>query len=244
MEVRFLGSGDAFSSGGKMHTCIHVKSQFRNFLIDCGASAMIGIKKYHINPNEIDLILISHLHGDHFAGIPFFILDAQLVSKRKTPLTIAGPVGTKNRILEAMEVMFRGSTKTNFKFNLEIVELSLDCPNTFDDISVMPYPVNHPSGDPSLALRIEHLGKIVVYTGDTEWTDTLIPACQQANLLISECYYFDKKIKYHLDYETLTSHLHELNPEKLILTHMSEDMLKKTSDIEHDYAEDGKIIKI
>jgi len=108
----------------------------------------------------------------------------------------------------------------------------------------MPYLVNHPSGDPSLALRIEHLGKIVAYTGDTEWTDTLIPACQQANLLISECYYYDKKIKYHLDYETLTSHLHELNPEKLILTHMSEDMLKKTSDIEHDYAEDGKIIKI
>jgi len=50
MEVRFLGSGDAFSSGGKMHTCIHVKSQKRNFLIDCGASAMIGIKKYDVNP--------------------------------------------------------------------------------------------------------------------------------------------------------------------------------------------------
>ena len=244
MEVTFLGSGDAFSSGGKLQTCILIKSIKRSFLIDCGASAMIGIKRYNVNPNDIDFIIISHLHGDHFCGIPFFILDAQLVSKRTTPLTIAGPPGIKKRIFDAMDVMFSGSTRTKFKFDLEIVELSLECQNTFADVSVTPYPVVHPSGDPSLALRIEHLSKTVAYTGDTEWTETLIPACRNAHLLISECYYYNKKIKYHLDYETLISHLNDLNPVKLVVTHMSEDMLKRTQELEHEFAEDGKIIKI
>jgi len=243
IEITFLGSGDAFSSGGKMHTCILVKSIKRNFLIDCGASAMIGIKRFEVDPNDIDLILISHLHGDHFGGIPFFILDAQLVSKRTTPLTIAGPIGTKDRILEAMEVLFRGSSKTKRKFNIKIVELSVESPNVFTDVSVTPYPVIHPSGDPSLALRVDHLGKTIAYTGDTEWTDELIPACQNAHLLISECYTYNKKIKFHLDYETLTSHLSELNPKRLILTHMGEEILNR-SDLAYEYAEDGLMIKI
>ncbi|MDQ0340807.1 ribonuclease BN (tRNA processing enzyme) [Caldalkalibacillus uzonensis] len=243
-EVQFLGSGDAFSSGGKMHTCILVKTATRQFLIDCGASAMIGIKKYNVNPNDIDLILITHLHGDHFGGIPFFVLDAQLIHKRSKPLTIAGPPGIKKRIFQAMEVMFPGSSRIQQKFKIEIIEFEIEKTNVFSDVTVLPYLVKHPSGDPSLALKIQHLDKIIAYTGDTEWVDNLIPLSKNADLLIAECYFFDKKVKYHLDYQTLFSHLNEIEPKKLVLTHMSDDMLKRVGELESDFAEDGKIFKI
>ncbi len=246
MEALFLGSGDAFSSGGRMHTCILVKSETRRFLIDCGASALISIKKFHVNPNEIEYIFITHLHGDHFGGLPFFIIDAQLIQKRTAPLFIAGPPGTKKRVQEAMEVLFRGSSTIKQKFELTIVELSLDEPNVFGDIRVTAFEVNHPSGAPSLALRFEHLDKVITYTGDTEWVDTLIPAGKDADLLIAECYFFEKNVKFHLSYQTLLEHLNEneLNPKKLVLTHLGEDMLQRIDGVKHDYAEDGKCFTI
>src|SRR5437667_192621 len=80
-------------------------------------------RRFAVEPNTIDTILLSHLHGDHFGGIPFFILDAQLVSKRIRPLVIAGPVGTKERIHRAMEVLFPGSSTIPRGFKVEIVEL-------------------------------------------------------------------------------------------------------------------------
>ena len=96
IKIRFLGTGDAFGHGGRLQPCILVETPLRRFLVDCGATATIAMHRYGILPNDIDLILISHLHGDHFGGLPFFILDAQLHSKRRAPLTIAGPEGIGN----------------------------------------------------------------------------------------------------------------------------------------------------
>src|SRR5262245_35726680 len=97
VEVMFLGSGDAFGSGGRFQTCILVKTPTSNFLIDCGASSLVAMKRCGTRPVDIQHILISHLHGDHFGGLPFFLLDAQF-SKRETPLLIAGPPGTQARV--------------------------------------------------------------------------------------------------------------------------------------------------
>ena len=73
MRLQFLGSGDAFGSGGRFNTCMLVESEFGAFLIDCGASSLIAMRKYGIDPNRIDTVFISHLHGDHFGGLPFLI---------------------------------------------------------------------------------------------------------------------------------------------------------------------------
>jgi ribonuclease BN (tRNA processing enzyme) len=93
MRLKFLGSGDAFGSGGRLNTCFLVNHGEAGFLIDCGASAMISIRRFGVDPNQIGVIVLSHLHADHFGGVPFFILDAQLVSRRTRPLIIAGPKG-------------------------------------------------------------------------------------------------------------------------------------------------------
>ncbi len=123
MELQFLGSGDAFGSGGRFNTCFHVRDRLGAFLIDCGASSIIAIRKFGIDPNAIRAVLITHLHGDHFGGLPFFILDAQLVSRRTAPLTIAGPPGLRVRLAAAMEAFFPGSTKVERHFATEIREL-------------------------------------------------------------------------------------------------------------------------
>ena len=95
MQLRFVGCGDALGSGGRSNTCFHVTGRGANFLIDCGASSLPALKRLGIARDDIDLILITHFHGDHFAGLPFLLLDAQF-SRRARPLVIAGPEGWKH----------------------------------------------------------------------------------------------------------------------------------------------------
>ena len=111
-------------------------------------------------------------------------------------------------------------------------------------VSVTPFAVVHFSGAPSYALRVVHQDKIIVYSGDTQWTDTLIEAARGADLFICEAYFYQKQVKYHLDYETLLAHRAELDCKRLIITHMHEDLLQRLDELELEWAEDGKRIEL
>lgn len=244
MKVTFLGSGDAFGSGGRLQTCILVEASSGKFLFDCGCSSMVAMRKFGVDPNEIATIFLTHLHGDHFGGLPFFLLDAQMISKRTKPLTIVGPIGTKERILSAMDVMFPGSSKVQQKFDWEIIDLDTGSTQAFAGVDITTYPMVHPSGNTSTALRVHCEGKTITYTGDTEWNDAIIDAAQNADLLIAESYFFEKKVKFHLDYKTIIEHLPELGVKKVILTHMGNDMLGRLSEVSCETADDGKEIEV
>jgi ribonuclease BN (tRNA processing enzyme) len=243
LQIRFLGTGDAFGHGGRLQPCILIESPDCRFLLDCGASAMISMERFGVNPNGVDMILLSHLHGDHFGGVPFFILDAQLHSKREAPLRIVGPTGSGRRIDLAMEVLFPGSSKIQRKFRVEKTELDPGKSWPFRDIVIEPILVNHASGDPALAFRIEACGKSIGYTGDTEWTKTLT-SLRHVDLLIAEAYFFEKLIKYHLSFQTLAGQLKALRPKRTLITHMSRDMLSRLGTIEVEAAEDGMTVEV
>jgi ribonuclease BN (tRNA processing enzyme) len=242
MRLKFLGTGDAFGSGGRLNTCFLVDEGGAPFLIDCGASAMISIRRFGIDPNRIGAVVLSHLHADHFGGLPSFILDAQLVSRRTQPFVIAGPIGLRERLSALMEAHFPGSSKIERKFPIKLVELIPGAETRVGpgDVSVTAYTVSHPSGNPSLALRITCRGNIIAYTGDTEWVDDLLAAGREADLLIAEAYHYQRKVPFHLDYVTLREKLPLIGAKRLILTHMSPDMLDRLSDLEGcEAAQDG-----
>ena len=151
MQVQFVGCGDAFGSGGRSNTCFHVTGQSVNFLIDCGASSLPALKRLNIVRDEIDLVLITHFHGDHFAGLPFLLLDAQF-TQRTRQLVIAGPKGIEMRLTQVMEALFENSSKTQRRFELSVVALEPERPQNFGAITVTPFPVIHgDSGGPFLA---------------------------------------------------------------------------------------------
>jgi ribonuclease BN (tRNA processing enzyme) len=247
MRMKFLGAGDAFGSGGRLNTCFLVNRGERSFLIDCGASAMIAIRRFGVDPNTINTIILSHLHGDHFGGLPFFILDAQLVSRRTRPLTIAGPRGLRTRLDALMEAMFPGSSQVERKFSIELIEFEPETPTMVGGggPQVTGYLVEHPSGAPSLALRVECDGKVIAYTGDTEWLDVLISVGRDADLLIAEAYWYERKVRYHLDFMTLKERLPQIGAKRLVITHMSKEMLGRLSEVDcGEAASDGLEIEI
>jgi len=244
VSITFLGSGDAFGSGGRFNACFLVSAPEATFLVDCGASSMVALRRFGIEPNAIDMILVSHLHGDHFAGIPFFILDAQFISRRTAPLLLAGPPGMRRRLREAQEVLFPGSSRTQQRFEIVIHELEPARMEELAGVSVQPFLVRHECGAPPLALRFGCGGKTIAYSGDTEWCDTLVPAARGADLFITEAYYFDKQVPFHLDFRTLESHREELGAHRIVLTHMNSDMLERVESLGWEYAEDGKVIEV
>lgn len=243
LTVQFLGSGDAFGSGGRLQTCILVSGQTQ-FLIDCGASSMISINQYKVDPNSISTIFLTHLHGDHAGGIPFFILDAQLNRKRTQPLTIVGPQGTSHWYPQIMEASFPGSSTTARKFPITITELEPGKADTINGISVEPFTVSHGATLTALALRIGFQGRFITYSGDTEWADSLLAAADKVDLFIVEAYFFEKKVRNHLNYVTLKENWHELNAQRIILTHMNNDMLNNLSGVDIETAGDGKTVEI
>ena len=244
MQLRFVGCGDAFGCGGRDNTCFHVTGERVNFLIDCGASSLPALKRQGVARDDIDLILITHFHGDHFGGLPFLLLDAQF-TRRTRPLVIAGPEGIETHLAQVMEALFENSSKTKQRFDLTIVALAPETTVRFGEVSITPYPVVHgESGAPFLGYRIETEGRVIAYTADTEWTEALIPLGRAADLFIAEAYTFDRPVKNHLSLKALEAHLADIKPKRLILTHMSDDMLERLGGLPYETASDSLIIDI
>jgi ribonuclease BN (tRNA processing enzyme) len=242
-QVQFLGSGDAFGSGGRYQTCIYVQAGGVHFLLDCGASSLIALKRFGVNPASISHILLTHLHGDHFGGIPFLVRETQIAAERAASLVIAGPRGLESRIHAAQEVFFPGSTRGQ-SFELRMIELEADVTNRVGPLSVTPYRAIHTPGTNPHILRVECGGKVIVYSGDTEWTEDLVKATDGADLFICETYFFEREVKNHLNYRTLMMRRAQLNCRRLIITHMSDDMLCRLPELEVEYAEDGKLVRL
>lgn len=244
MRVQFVGSGDAFGSGGRWQTCIHLAGGDQVMLVDCGATSLAALKAQGLDPSAVGAVVISHLHGDHFGGLPFLVLDGQF-SGRSAPLLVAGPPGTRARLAQAMETLFPGSSQARRRFEVEVTELATDgTPAELGSATVRGWEVVHACGAPPLALRVELGGASFAYSGDTQWTPTLIAASREADLFASEAYTFDRPIRYHLDYATLSEHRDDIGAERVILTHMSADMLGRLADADLPAAYDGMIINL
>ena len=243
VALRFLGSGDAFGSGGRFQTCMHLSGGDGAVLIDCGASSLIGMKRDGVDPGEVSAVLLSHLHGDHFGGVPFLILDAQF-SRRTRPLVIAGPPGGRARVEAAMEVSFPGSTAIQRKFSVEFVELAERQAVRVGPATVTAFPVVHASGAPPSALRVEYGSRTIAYSGDTEWTESLIEAARGADLFVCEAYTFDKPVRFHLDYKTVDAQAERLGARRIILTHMGRDMLAREAEARFERAHDGLVVTV
>jgi ribonuclease BN (tRNA processing enzyme) len=245
MRLQFIGSGDAFGSGGRFNTCLHVIGGEANFLIDCGASSLIAMKRLGIDRNAVDMILLTHFHADHCGGVPFFMLDAQFVARRKRPLTIAGPAPLREWFARLMETAFAGSSRTVQKFDVSLVELSPERPWRFQNAEIRAALVRHGAPPQSYhGYRIAIDGKVLAFSGDTEWTDSLIELGRDADLFVSESYVYDKPVPLHLAYRQLVDKLPLIRPKRLIITHMSEDMLGRGDAITHETATDGMIVDI
>lgn len=247
MKLTIVGCGDAFGSGGRANTCFHLRTARGTLLVDCGASSLPRLKALGIDLNAIDAVILSHLHGDHFGALPFLLLDAQFLTRRERPVLVAGPPGTKERLHQAMEVLFPKSTGSKWRFAWEVREIEIGRATDVLGHAVTTAEVLHQSGAPSTALRLSDGEKVFAYSGDTEWTDNLLPIAVEADLFICECYAYAGKLNGHMTWETLQPRISNLRARRLMLTHMNDTMLRRLDEIRAagvSLAEDGLTTEI
>ena len=241
-RVRFVGSGDSFGTGGRFQACILVDADGYRFLMDCGATSLVALRRADVDPGSIDAVLLTHFHGDHCGGVPYLILDGQF-SKRERPLVIAGPPGVRERMTAIFDAALPTSSKTEQRFGVSYVELG-ERPTTIGRAEAIALPVAHLPETVPHGLRVRAGGRVVAYTGDTDWCDALPRLADGADLFIAEAYSFEKRIPQHLSHATLLAHRDELHAKRVVLSHAGVETLAHRAELAWELVDDGTAIDL
>src|SRR6266700_3288963 len=167
MKLTIVGSGDAFGSGGRLNTCFRIEAAGRDLLLDCGASSLPALKSRNIDPSAINGVMLSHLHGDHFGGVVFLLMDGHFLGRRTRPLVIAGPPGTRERLNAALEVFFPRSTGIAWRYPWEVVEIAPRTPSKILGLSIETIVSIAKNADLFIVECYEHSRAV---TGHMSWT--------------------------------------------------------------------------
>ncbi|MGH7833262.1 MAG: MBL fold metallo-hydrolase [Candidatus Binatia bacterium] len=244
MNLHILGCGDAFGSGGRNNSAYLFDAGDRLFLLDCGPTTLLALKRAGIDPQRLDAIFLSHLHGDHYGGLPFFVLEYLYETPRERPLHVAGPPGTENRVRDLFQFMFSDGAAPRDLPALQFHVLEPDQAAVIAGIHIEPFRVPHQVVDISLGLKLAYGGKTILYSGDSAWTEVFVEKARGADLFLLECCFFDRQSQNHMSYRTLEQNLHRLECKSLILTHLGPEMLDRKSSLTVQTADDGMVVAI
>ena len=244
MQIQFLGTGDAFCSGGRFHTCFLVKVPDYCFLIDCGATSMLAMKSRNIDSNLIDGIIISHFHGDHFGGLPYFLLEANFACQRTRPLSITGPPGVAERVGELLAASYPKIDIKDLTFAVEFIEFRENQIIKMGPLQLETFPVVHVPASLPHGVRVNCGNTVLAFSGDTGWTDNLYRIAAGADLFICECNFFSTEISSHLNYQRILTEKENFRCKRIILNHLGQEMLANLESCTLECSEDGLIIEI
>jgi ribonuclease BN (tRNA processing enzyme) len=209
-------------------------------LLDCGGSSLPMIKR-HLDPAEISAIAVTHLHGDHFGGIPF-LLDEQKWTGRKARLLIGGPPSLEARVRLVAEGFGMDTSRTSLGYDVTYVVLGRD-EKDFAGTRMAAVPVRHsPAAEPH-GLRVRVDGKLIAYSGDASWSDDLVTLARGADLFICEATLFaaaeELENPVHVSYETLRRNRSRFDCRRIVLTHLGATSLAHLREMDIEYATDG-----
>lgn len=242
VRVTFYGSGNAFADGGRSHACVHLTAPGVSLLLDCGGSSLPALTRSGV-ADAIDAIAVSHLHGDHFGGIPYLVIQ-QHFAGRTRPLVIGGPreLAQRSRLVEqGLYADFFGKTALGF----DVRTVVLDAGETsLGGATVSALPVRHVAASDPHGLRVRVGDRLIAYSGDATWSEHLVRIADSADLFICEATNYDRDDPSHLAYTTLMAHRGELRCGRIVLTHLGSATLAHLSELELEYATDGKTIEL
>jgi len=245
VTVTLLGTGDAFASFGRSQSGYLIDAPGGRILMEAGPGLLPALKGNGVPTDSFDLLLISHLHGDHFAGLPFLILDYMWETPRKKLLTIAGPPRLEERTWTLTRTMFPHFDLDKIKHKLKFVVLEPGSSTRLGKFKVSAIRSPHTKPEISLSLRIDGGGKSIVFSGDSGWNDELVALSAGADLFLCECTYYESAhLKFHLNYPLLAANRDKFKVRRMVLTHLGREVLSREDEIALEMGYDGMKIEI
>jgi ribonuclease BN (tRNA processing enzyme) len=244
LDITFLGTGDAFSAGGRHQAAYLVRSPGTSLLLDCAPTTLSSIKRKGLPSESIDRIFLSHFHGDHFGGLPFFFLEYIYVEPRRKPLQIIGPPGVEEAVMLLFRALYPDSAAEQLPYPVQFIEAHAGKQLSFDGMQIKPFLVPHLNRPFSLGCEMLLEGRKVVYSGDTGWTEDLLRHTEDADLFICECSFFETRMETHLDYPRLAENHPRFGSKKIVLTHLGREVLRHQNELELETACDNQTISL
>jgi ribonuclease BN (tRNA processing enzyme) len=243
-EVVFVGTSDAFGAGGRRQSAVLVRGQRGTLLLDCGATTGTGLQELGVARDEIDTILVSHFHGDHFGGIPLLLLAALYEDERRHPLHIAGPPDIEERVRTLAHAMGHPIDDRDFTFPLYFTEVPAGAEYEIGPARIRSFDTHHQLEAHPQGYRVEMGGETIGYSGDTGWFEELPRLSAGADLFICECTLHHQVLDFHLNLDTIEAHAQDFDCGRIILTHLGAEMAALRGQTAIDTADDGLIIKL
>lgn len=241
VSVTFLGTGNAFADGGRSHACILVSAPGGRILLDCGGSALPPLRRA-CDPNEIDAVAITHLHGDHFGGLPFLAMQ-QKYAPRTRPLLIAGPPSLERRFMDACLALYSDFFATPLPYDIEFTVLG-EAATRLGPAEVVALPVEHvPVSEPH-GFRVRVGATLIAYSGDARWSDALPKLADGADLFICETTTYSTPDPVHLSAKELVAHRNELRCDRVLATHLGRESIENLRSFGVEHADDGMVVEL
>ena len=243
MKLTVIGSGDAFCSEGALHSCNVVECAQGRILLECGPAVLAGLKRNRISPESIDAVVVSHLHGDHFGGIPFLFLEYLFGERRQRPLSIIGPPTTGPRSCNLYAALYRELQCFELPFHIDYVEMQGGSKVHAAGFDIESFLVPHNAEPFSLGYRLANSEGSMLFSGDSSWTDEFITRSQGVDLFLCECCSLEPGPPMHTSYRELLANRPRLGCKRLLLTHLGADV-RCTDDTTCERAYDGMVVEI
>ncbi|HLH75585.1 MAG TPA: MBL fold metallo-hydrolase [Candidatus Binataceae bacterium] len=245
VTLTVLGAGDAFASKGYFQASYLLDAGEKRVLLDAGPTLLTALKRVRVATNSIDLVLISHLHGDHFAGLPFLILEYLYENPLMRRLTIAGPPKLAERTWTLFRNCYPETDASLVRDRIDFVTMPAGGEVTVAGVPVRTMRTPHMVNETSLAFRVSLGGRTVVFSGDSGWTDELIEFSAGSDLFLCECTYFEStQLRFHINYPELWDNHTRLSTRRLVMTHVGREVLEHAAEVKLEMAHDLMTIQV
>lgn len=220
MEVSFLGSANAFASEGRLWSSFIVDGKYQ---FDAPPTMLPQLKNLGIPLEDIEVIFITHFHGDHFVGLPFLLLEYVYMTQRTTDLTIVGPPGCKEMLEDFATRVYPNIIK-DAGYQRIYVDAKPGEEQRAGSLTFTSEPMNHVKKDGlhAMGYRVKIGDKILSYTGDTMFCEEAVRLGDGADVYVVDCTYPEGCGPEHMGLDDIKVIRERITPDtKLVLTHMS-----------------------
>jgi ribonuclease BN (tRNA processing enzyme) len=241
VRLTVIGSGDAFCAGGALHSCNLLEHGGGKLMLECGPGVLAGMKRLGIPTDAPDAVLVSHLHGDHFGGLPFLFLEYLFENRRERPLTLVGPPTLLDRSLALYSTLYRELQSFELPFPIDLVEVHPGDTVQVAGFDVEAFEVCHNAEPFSLGYRIASPEGTMLFSGDSAWTESFVDKSVGADLFLCECCTIEPTVPMHTSYAELLSHRDRLGCARLLLTHLGQGV-RDATEFRFERAVDGLVV--